>query len=347
MVCFTSIPSPYLAVLIVLPVSVVINRSQFVTPMPMNCDDHDLLHREDTILTTSSFVRVVAREALLIPEVLDGLGSLHSRLPITQIYEHVLRSDQEMRNLVRQMPAFLIRDTERRGPYDSSVWLPVARRTLAISAADKIIMIHRPVLLYSFQNEYFSHTRTTCVAAATAILREHEQATLEQTLSIWTQTAFCVTAAMVLGLQLLHHSSHVDEQASQYRTMLIKAAQRLRGRRGDVLAARGARLIDAFLSAEEDLVVRVMRRHGGSMDEKEREVVNQIIQNQELLARFLNLGTNNSLMAVVHAPPEAEPSQLQAFDVPILDMSQFEGIDDFDVWFNEIFAPAYSDPVSI
>ncbi|KAH8898033.1 hypothetical protein GQ53DRAFT_454101 [Thozetella sp. PMI_491] len=311
-----------------------INRAQFSTPIHVNCDDCDMVEREEAVPTLSSYVRIVAREAVLMPPLLEGLGSVLSRRPIGEIYHHVLRSDQELRKLMRQIPGYLARDNTYLHQHS---WLPAARRTLAISAADKIIMIHRPVLFYAFQNPAYSQSRTTCIAAATTILREHEQATIEQTVSTWTQSAFCITAIMVLGLELLHRASHTDDQANQYRDMLAKAAERLRGRRSDTLATRGAKLVDSFLGLEEDLVIRVMRKRGGSLEEKKIQIVHDVISNNELLARFLDADLAKSTFA---SPlPVLDPSPFFEPNFGELDLDQ--GVEDFDIWFNEIFAPDY------
>ncbi len=109
-----------------------------------------------------------------MPTLLDRVGSAGSRRPASNIYGHVLRSDREMRNLMRRIPAFLVRDNTHLSQHP---WLPAARRTLAISAANKIIMIHRPVLFSLFFRIRYSHERVRpAIAAATTILREHEQA---------------------------------------------------------------------------------------------------------------------------------------------------------------------------
>lgn len=302
--------------------------------MPLNCDDHDLAEQSDEVATSSSYVRVVAREAMLMTPVLDGLGPLTARKPLPEIYEHILKCDQDMRLLVQSVPSFLIRDRDLGAP-EGAPWIQTARRTLAISAADKIIMMHRPVLFYSFSNPAFSATRTTCTAAAVTILREHEQAAADGTLSIWTQSAFCITAAMVLGLGLLYRDSHADEQASEHRQMLARAAIRLRARRCDILAAKAARLIDVFLAVEEDLVIRAMRKRGGSVAEAQREAVAEMIQSQEILTRFLDFGTDlHALDAVGPSPASIDSFDLASFPVDT-------ATEDFEAWFQTVFAPVY------
>ncbi len=201
-------------------------------------------------------MRIVAREAVLMTPVLDGLGPLASRKPLPAIYEHILKCDRNMRLLIQQVPPFLLRDAgPPRTPPGSPApaWLHTARRTLAISAADKIIMIHRPVLFYSFANPAFANTRTTCTAAAMTILREHEAGRLRPRHRVHLDP-----------VGLLHHRRRSARarpappprprrppRPPSTRHALAKAADRLRARRLDVLAAKAARLIDVFLAVEE------------------------------------------------------------------------------------------------
>jgi hypothetical protein len=141
---------------------------------------------------------------------------------------------------------------------------------------------------------------------------------------------------MVLGLELLHRSSHTDEQANHYRTFLVKAAERLRRRRCDVLAAKGARLIDVFLSVEESLVIAMMRKRGGSIEDNQREAIYEIIQNQELLAKFLDFD-NTGLQALDMVGPS--PISMESFEANFPDI---DSIEDFDEWFSTVFEPEYT-----
>lgn len=293
-----------------------------------------MIEREDKVATGSSYVRMLANSAALVPPLLDGLGPMKGRKPVGEIYEHILAFDQAMRSNVQRIPEFLLRESAPDGGADL-LWLPLARRTLAISAAEKIIMIHRPVLFHSFQSPAFAKTRATCIAAATTILREHEYATAENSVSIWTHSAFCVTAAMVLGLELFHRTDHTDDTAHRYRQMIIRAAERLRRRRSDAIGKRGAILIDTILAAEEDLVVRLMRtaRQGGSVESRQRSVINEMIGSHEIMAKFLS-----------KTPQETSGLQLDPLTVidPFQGAMDLESVQDFEAWFNEVFAPVYS-----
>jgi hypothetical protein len=246
------------------------------------------------------------------------------------MYSHILACDREMRESIKHVPGFLLRDNH--GVGTALPWLSLARRTLAISAAEKIIMIHRPVLFYSFQSPAFSRTRETCVSAATTILREHEQTTEGNFLSIWTHSAFCLTAAVVLGLELLHRADHTDSTANRYRQMVLSAAERLRNRRCDAIAQRGAILIDTMLAAEEDLVLRLMRMlpHVGSGASRQRQVINEMIGSQEIISKFL--ASNPDTFGT---PPAMQNITIDEMH-PALELYPTA---DFDSWYNEVFAP--------
>ncbi|CAK7235490.1 hypothetical protein SBRCBS47491_009310 [Sporothrix bragantina] len=373
----------------------IIHPSQYMTPLPQNCNDDDMVDRDPAVPTNSSYVRMLGRTATLIPPLLDGLGAMGARKSPAEAYQHILACDRVMRANVSQIPEFLLRDDDSSrssiSNSNSSIkWLPLARRTLAISAAEKIIMIHRPVLLDAFQSggEAYSLTRTTCVAAATTILREHEQTMAEQSLSIWTHSAFCVTGAVILGLELFHRADHTDDTAHTYRQMMARAADRLRTRRCDAMAKRGALLIDTLLAAEEDLVLRMMRTartaratgadevSGRSTAETHQQaIINEMIGSHEIMARFLAIappktdktatgggGSSSSTPVAVVADGLSPPLQLPSLQENIgltngaeaannsstsalLASMDMDTGQDFESWFNNVFAPVY-DPLS-
>lgn len=322
-----------------------ISPSHYSTELPLNCDDEDLVPRDDSILTTCSYTRTVGKESRLMVPLSDGLGPLSNRRPMKDIYRHVLESDQKMRDLATNFPWFLLREPSQDTDLPALPrWLPTARRTLAISAADKIVMIHRPVLLESFRAPDFPMTRVTCIAAAMTILREHEYATSENqdTLSIWTQSAFCGTAAIVLGLELLYRRAHTDDQSSRYRHLLKKAAERLRRRRVDILATRLAQLIDVLLAAEEEIVVRVMRDYdSSSLEARQRDAADEFISSQEMLSQYFSLEQQQQRQSSAGADI-GSVVLTNTNEHGYLDMLSQYDMGEFDEWFNAIFAPVYN-----
>ena len=124
-------------------------------------------------------------------------------------------------------------------------------------------MVHRPFLVKSFVSNQYPYTRRTCVAAAKTLLLAHEQIALTDDVSIWTHTAFCVTAAIVLCLEILYRHReqnensvsdpdlrHINDPTSSHRALINRAKERLALREGDVLAERAAGMIESCLSME-------------------------------------------------------------------------------------------------
>jgi len=120
--------------------------------------------------------------------------------------------------------------------------------------------------MHSFRLPELSRTRTTCVVAAHTILHHHEKTQVSGssgdamlTTPIWTHSAFCFTAATIIGLDLLYREDHIDDEAQRLRLMVGKAAERLRQRQCEVITHSGAALIDVILATEEELVLRLMQ----------------------------------------------------------------------------------------
>ncbi|KAB2572381.1 putative transcription factor lepB [Lasiodiplodia theobromae] len=329
-----------------------INPAHFTTEIPSNCDDVDLTEKEDNVPTVSSYVRTLASMARLMPSLLDKLGPIQWREPTLEQYRTIIDFDYSMRQLVSSIPMFLLRDEGQSTP--SPPWLSIARRSLAITAADKIIMIHRPFLFQSFQSRSFTHTRSTCVAAAITILREHEKIVLEDDVSIWTHSAFCVTAIIVLCLEMLYcrHAAHETDASTHrpepdaatkerlYEELVRSAKDRLAGRQDDVLAERGVRLADLILSeAETRQAMDVMAGPGDK--ESQIGVVNfgrimaRYVQ-QENMARGSSMGAREpDQFSFDGLHPGCGPGEegMDGLFPDTLDTS----VQSFDAWFNEIF----------
>jgi hypothetical protein len=116
--------------------SYAINPTQYSTSLPSNAHDHDFVAMPDSVPTISTYTRVLASIAKLMPEFVDGLGPLGDRKSLPEQYKHVLRMDRKMREIVRTIPDFLLREGVEK---ESLVgWLGIARHSLAITAAEKV-----------------------------------------------------------------------------------------------------------------------------------------------------------------------------------------------------------------
>ncbi|RMJ03376.1 hypothetical protein CDV36_015100 [Fusarium kuroshium] len=284
-----------------------------ITERPSNCHDEDMLVLDDQIPTINSYIRTLGRIASLIPATLDEMGPAKSRLTLFQAHRKILSLEAAFNDAMNKTPKFFFRDYTSNDTSPS--WLPVARRSLAISASDKIIMIHRPILFHSFREPALARSRRICTSAAMTILREHEAVFAEKCTPLWTHSAFCVTAAIVLGLELLFRDAHMDQNAIKLRSTLANTAVRLRGCKCDVIAARGAALIATMLNVEEQLVLRLMRQpvqESSSARALQLELVEGMIESNEILAQFLTL-------SVGHTP--SSPSHVD-------NTQQIDGLDD-------------------
>lgn len=307
-----------------------ISPMHFSTGLPLNADDHDLVDIPSHIPTISSYVRTLVSLAALMPGLVDGLGPMNRRKPTREQYEHILRVDQRMRTIVKNIPLFMLRpDVAKEAEIP---WLTIARRSLAITAAEKIIMIHRLFLFRSFHDPSYGHSRRTCVAAAMTILREHETIVEEGDLSIWTHTAFAITAGVILCFEMkaiLQDPNSDKVNVEMYRAAVIAARHRLAGRTGDVLAQRGVALIDSILIAEQSY------SDGKSLHNQTSIDFNRIIANFSTLSRASAIPYSDEM-----TPGKVSantPDGMSSTDLNDFQFAWNQEEIDFDRWFNGIF----------
>ncbi|PTU25114.1 hypothetical protein P175DRAFT_0426655, partial [Aspergillus ochraceoroseus IBT 24754] len=301
-----------------------ISPTQYSTGPPLNADDSDLVERPPSVPTVSTYVRVLREIAVLMPSLVDGLGSMSQPKPLREQYAHVLRLDRQLRSAVKEIPPFLLRpdrDQEARFP-----WLGIARRSLAITAAEKIIMIHRPFLFRSFNSRSssssspsYQYTRRTCVAAAVTILREHETICNEGDFFIWTHSAFCITAAIILCFEVSAAAADTPpstgKEDDDYRAAILAARSRLAAQKSDVLAQRGVALIDTIFSSEA--------RHPELDFDR---ISADFLRLNRLNAAPLFMGVSDATSAeLVYSSSTSSPDSLPV-DV------------DFEPWFHDIFS---------
>ncbi|KAJ0299207.1 hypothetical protein Brms1b_013216 [Colletotrichum noveboracense] len=296
-----------------------INPSQYSTSLPRNANDVDLVDASETTLTVSTYTRVLGGIAQLMPELADGMGPLRAQKPAMEQYSHVLRMDQKMREQVQSIPRFLLqKDEVLEG---ECAWLGVARQSLAITAAEKIVMIHRPFLFLSFQSDSYAHTRRTCVAAVVTILREHKSIVESGEVSLWTHVAFSITAAIILSFEVIcDQSKERDARQEGYLDAIRDAREHLLGRTtNDVLAHRGVVLIDAIFS-----------EMGGMESFSDRMLAARpdAINFEEITARFK---TDWFVL-------DSTAARLGQFDVAEEHFAMpANPSEDFDEWFQQIF----------
>ncbi|KAI8651877.1 C6 zinc finger domain containing protein [Fusarium sp. Ph1] len=290
-----------------------IHPAHYSTHMPKNADDSDMVAMPDDIPTISTYTRVLGTIALLMPELVDGMGPMKARKPVHEQYEHILRIDQKMRQVVRKIPRCLLQPDE---VLDARLpWLGIARQSLSVTAAEKIIMIHRPFIFRSFQSAAYAHTRRTCVSAAITILREHNSIVESGELSLWTHTAFCITAALILSFEIMFKGTNEShERLDVYCNAIDVARGHLLNRKDDVLARKGVFLINALFP------------EGYSVTAEESNGINF----EDVVSRFTTdwafLGPSKDMVTLEDAYYDLQP----ALDAP--------ASEEFDAWFHHIFS---------
>ncbi|KAJ9157219.1 Monooxygenase, FAD-binding [Pleurostoma richardsiae] len=307
--------------------SYTISPAHVSTSVPLNADDHDLVEMPRHVPTVSSYMRVLCEMAEMMPDLLDGLGITNNQRSVSERYKHVLSMDRRMRETVRRFPpCFLKQDPENEARLP---WLHIARRSLAITAAEKIIMIHRPFLIRSYQVPRYDFTRRTCTAAARTILREHDALAQADDLCVWTHTPFCITAAVILCFEINSAGDGDESTVASHRAAVIATRQRLAHRKSDVLAQRGVALLDILLDQPANHDVSALSTR--VMTEIDRIPMTPLgVSDAEKDMAWYGVCAGNlwseGLMAetVEDRPSDSEPSPGQ------------ERID-FDVWFESMF----------
>lgn len=170
--------------------SYLIHRLSFNTKRPQNCDN-DIRSFSEDHPTVTSYSRIFYNIAALMPDLQDDVTSCNT---LYTKYEEVLKYDRRLRTLATQHLPYYLQNV----PLDPAwpCYVPWARRSLAISSAHKVIMIHRKFLSLSFVNPMFEFTRKTCVAASRTIIKEQKEATRDGGPTLWIHQAFGVTASV-------------------------------------------------------------------------------------------------------------------------------------------------------
>ncbi|KIW04213.1 uncharacterized protein PV09_04521 [Verruconis gallopava] len=216
-----------------------INPSYSISDPPMNCHDKDMIQLPESEPTITTYCRLLTRIASIMPQLQDDLTSCNT--PFTK-YEQIIKWDKQMRIFSTERPAFL-----QNVPIDPGwpCYIPWARRSLAITSAHKIIMIHRSFLSDSFTNSAFSFTRRTCLAAAKTIIKEYKLAVNEDEPTFWVHQAFSVAASIILILDVLHRSPAEFEYA-EHKQLAEDTVAILRQCQNSMIATRGIELLSAL-----------------------------------------------------------------------------------------------------
>jgi hypothetical protein len=170
-----------------------------------------------------------------MPKLLDESSQCNT---LFTKYEQVLKYDEKMRKLATAlMPAILSTSAPINAEWP--VWISWGRRSLAICASHKIIMIHRRVLGLSFTNSAFSFTRRTYIAAAKTILKEALSASDQDGPILWIEQGFSVAAGIVLCLDIAHREPN-QQDLEHHATLIARTISYLKSFGSSKIASRGA-----------------------------------------------------------------------------------------------------------
>jgi hypothetical protein len=132
----------------------------------------------------------------------------------------------------------------------------------------------------------------------------------------WVHSAFCVTAVVVICLNLLYcRASMTAERREHYEKLIRGAKARLSLTRNDTMARRGVFLIDAMLD-EDLLCLATLNQANG--DGTKAEFV-------RILHRFLQQDQQDPHMST------------SVFHSDEFDHGVGDQLDDFDTWYNQMF----------
>ena len=273
-----------------------LNPKFLTSEKPINCNDENLERQPQSAPTQTSYCNYRYEIAALMPKLLDE--SLQCKTLFTT-YEQVLEFDKKMRNLATTlMPAFL--STGAAVHADWPRWIGWGRRSLAICASHKIIMIHRRFLGLSFTNSAFSFTRRTCVAAAKTILKEALSASDQDGPVLWIEQAFSVAAGIVLCLDIAHREP--NQQDLEYHTSLMeRTITYLKSFVTNKMASRGA---DLLLALQKE----VQEGAFGGLSKRGREVTRTEAERSAKRART-SYGTPDAYIVQYAASPMSRPFQ--------------------------------------
>ncbi|EMD63219.1 hypothetical protein COCSADRAFT_339106 [Bipolaris sorokiniana ND90Pr] len=207
----------------------------------LNCNGDDMILQPLCVPTQASYCSYRYDIAKLMPQLLDAMAECNT---LFTKYEKVLQYDEKMRKLATAcMPTFL--STNAPVSNDWPIHVGWARRSLAICASHKIIMIHRKFLGLSFTNSAFSFTRRTCIAASKTILKEALSQNDERAPILWIEQAFSIAAGIILSLDALHRSAE-EKEVEEHMKLVADTIDYLKGFDESKIASRGIQLLSAL-----------------------------------------------------------------------------------------------------
>ncbi|CAM1508991.1 Fc.00g027300.m01.CDS01 [Cosmosporella sp. VM-42] len=244
-----------------------IHITQFNTPMPSNCHEDPLLmiadgkivDRPRDTYTQNSYTNILNEISILVWRHQERLVSVgHPKTSsdgLRNLYEQVLRADEELRHSWRELPIFL-RDESiefELPPYRVSH----LKRIHHLSMAHKIFTIHRHFQLQSFKDNWYAHTRMSCVLIAQRCLRDieawPEDTSTMMITKMWTVITHTVSCSVILVFALIfNRDDYLMYDVPEMRRLALVGRNTISGMRAwSTIAERGVKTIDVLLEFEQ------------------------------------------------------------------------------------------------
>jgi hypothetical protein len=314
-----------------------LNPSFFDTAKPLNCNDNDMRTLPQATPTITSYCNYLYDIAHLIPQLQDAMASSNT---LYTKYEQVLKYDEQMRALATAyMPTFL----STNAPVASTwpIYVPWARRSLAICLAHKIIMIHRKFLGLSFTNSAFAFTRRTCIAASKTILKEARAARDDNGPVLWIDQAFVVAAGIILSLDAFHRKPD-ETEFLEHQRLAGQAIEYLTQFQESKISIRGLQLL-SFLTSELDAITHTgatttsqgsrKRRASGRPSSDHRPEKRGTVFNLSAFMKVMDAGQHR-IPVSTPAVDEADDIAWEAFAEMFPPQTGFGGDNLFDDFFS-------------
>ncbi|WWD18253.1 hypothetical protein CI109_102703 [Kwoniella shandongensis] len=197
-----------------------IQASQFDTPPPLHCLDqtHGVTKVRSELPTVPAHTYHLLKLASLVNEVYSHASS-SGDVP----YDIILRTDEQVQEILAAAPAWM-RSVEI--PLEASwpLWVEWQRRVFMVSAAHKVIVLHRPYLGRAFRGDVqYAKSREACLAQARFITDTFCRCALETFRRTWTVLAHTLAACIVLLLEASHQENE-GRQIYDQLTVPVKSA---------------------------------------------------------------------------------------------------------------------------
>ncbi|WWC96571.1 hypothetical protein V866_003439 [Kwoniella sp. B9012] len=229
-----------------------INQAQFNTPPPLHCIDSQLgLGTQQAVVpldvpTTDSHVSQLYKVALQVNKAYSETDHLS---PIQ--YDNLLEIDHDMQNIRAEAPAWMRDENYPLSP-DMPAWVDWQRKAYLLSAAHKVIVLHRPYLGRAIRGDLrYARSRETCLEHAKLILGIFKRCSMPQFRATWTVLVHAVAASLVIILDAAQQTETVVSEGIE---MVRETLQILLGMKDvSMIAQKGALVLAALIDRSAQL----------------------------------------------------------------------------------------------